>query len=192
MDSAKVFEAFSQRMRSRYIGTPQVLRKDRRRLAVLFASLGFKKGVEIGVRAGDYSLHLLKSIPGLKMTCVDPWTRSGALSQESQNKYYEETCNKLAEYEPQILRMKSMDAIYHVADRSFDFVYIDGDHSFDSCMLDIIHWSRKVRRGGIIAGHDYGNIPEINRAVDAYTIAHQIRPWYITREVCCTYFWENP
>ena len=192
----KIFKAFLQRYQEHHRNVPrsvpQILRKDRRRLVVLFADLGYTNGAEIGVRGGDFSLLLCQGVPNLKMICVDPWARYGGFSQERQDLYWKQTCEKLSKYNPDILRMTSMEAINHVPDRSIDFVCIDGDHGFDSCMLDIIHWSKKVRRGGIVAAHDYGCIPNINNAVDAYTLAHDIRSWYLTREACATAFWVNP
>jgi predicted O-methyltransferase YrrM len=38
---------------------------------------------------------------------------------------------------------------------SFDFVYIDARHDYASALEDIRDWWPKVRRGGILAGHDY-------------------------------------
>ena len=40
-------------------------------------------------------------------------------------------------------------------DGSFDFVYVDARHDYASAMEDIRAWWPKVRRGGILAGHDY-------------------------------------
>jgi predicted O-methyltransferase YrrM len=40
-------------------------------------------------------------------------------------------------------------------DNSLDFVYIDAGHRFDDVVQDIIKWTKKVRKGGIISGHDY-------------------------------------
>lgn len=36
-------------------------------------------------------------------------------------------------------------------------VFIDGDHSYEACRDDIVAWLPKVRRGGILAGHDYSD-----------------------------------
>ena len=88
-----------------------------------------------------------------------------------------------------------MDAARTLPDESLDFVYIDANHDFDHCMEDLIAWSRKVRSGGIVAGHDYdrphrkGVVP----AVDAYTKAHRIQEWFLTdqkREA--SYMWVKP
>jgi hypothetical protein len=74
-------------------------------------------------------------------------------------------------------------------------VYIDANHDFDSVMMDLILWSRKVRSGGIVAGHDYdrSHMKGVVPAVDAYTKAHGIQEWFITdqkREA--SFIWMKP
>jgi hypothetical protein len=84
-----------------------------------------------------------------------------------------------------------MEALPLIPDNSLDFVYIDGRHEFDFVIQDIIGWSAKVRPGGIVAGHDYYNFYQggIILAVDAYTRAHNISLWYITKEEQPSFFW---
>jgi len=45
-------------------------------------------------------------------------------------------------------------------------------------------WSRKVKVGGIISGHDYylpkKTQPKVGNAVDDYTKIHKIQPVYLT------------
>ena len=100
----------------------------------------------------------------------------------------------LEPYNVTFLRKTSMDAVKLIDDESLDFVYIDGNHKFDFVMEDIIHWSRKVRSGGIVACHDfhYGSNVEVVEAVNAYTRANHIDPWYVTKENQPTAYWVKP
>lgn len=84
-----------------------------------------------------------------------------------------------------------MDAVGQFKDGSLDFVYIDGDHSFENCILDILHWTKKVRPNGVVAVHDYHPYVglDVMLAVDAYTRANHIDPWYVTREMEPTAYW---
>jgi hypothetical protein len=76
--------------------------------------------------------------------------------------------------------MGSLEAVRHFDDNYLDFVYLDGAHDFDSAMLDIIHWSRKVRPGGIVAGHDWDRKEcRVAEAVLGYTLAYRIDPWFV-------------
>ena len=40
---------------------------------------------------------------------------------------------------------------------SIDLIFIDGDHSYEACKADIEAWSPFVKRGGVIAFHDFGS-----------------------------------
>lgn len=53
-----------------------------------------------------------------------------------------------------ILQMNSDSASAIIADESLDFVFIDADHSYRQTQLDIKNFLPKVRKGGILAGHD--------------------------------------
>ncbi|NLE59864.1 MAG: class I SAM-dependent methyltransferase, partial [Planctomycetes bacterium] len=101
---------------------------------------------------------------------------------------------KLAGYDVEFLHMKSLAAALTVPDGSLDFVYIDGDHRFDAIMLDLILWSRKVRPGGIVAGHDFFEFYKagVTTAVRAYTQAHGITQWYVTKEKEASFLWVQP
>ena len=52
-------------------------------------------------------------------------------------------------------------------EKGVDFVFIDAAHDYVSVQNDINAWLPKVKYGGVLAGHDYGN-PEtqVKRAVD--------------------------
>lgn len=55
----------------------------------------------------------------------------------------------------QDMKMTSMEAVKKFEDESLDFVFIDGSHEYEDIKDDIISWLPKVKRGGILAGHDY-------------------------------------
>lgn len=47
-----------------------------------------------------------------------------------------------------------------------DFVFIDGDHSYAACRADIAAWTPYVKRGGVIAFHDFGSRADgVTRAI---------------------------
>ena len=54
-----------------------------------------------------------------------------------------------------IHRGYSLDVVNNFPDEYFDFVYIDADHTFDGCYHDICSWYPKVKKGGVISGHDF-------------------------------------
>jgi len=169
---------------------PYVVRRGRDFLAKLLAENGFNKGVEVGVRDGNYSAELCKANPNIELYCIDPWVKYGRYSQESQDIHYENARSKLVSYNVTLIRNYSTKAVAEFPYRTLDFVFIDGNHTFDHCMQDLIMWGRRVRRGGIISVHDYSSIPgDVGTAVNAYTHGHRIDPWYMTREINSTAFW---
>ena len=49
---------------------------------------------------------------------------------------------------------------------TIDFVFIDGDHSYEACKADILAWVPFVKRGGVIAFHDFGSRADgVTRAI---------------------------
>jgi predicted O-methyltransferase YrrM len=66
----------------------------------------------------------------------------------------------------QIVQEDSKTAHRHFPDGFFDFIFIDAAHSYERVRDDIINYYSKVRKGGILAGHDYAHSDSVRRAVD--------------------------
>jgi predicted O-methyltransferase YrrM len=64
------------------------------------------------------------------------------------------------------IRMTSVEASGIYDDESLDFVFIDAAHDYTSVKIDIRNWLPKVRKGGVLSGHDYSWWPEVKQAVD--------------------------
>ena len=140
-------------------------------LAKHFKELGFKIGAEVGVAEGTYSFILCQEIPNLELYCVDMWDTMTGVFHDHRYRQSERVRKLLSPYKATLIKKFSLDAIDDFGDNFFDFVYIDAGHRFDEVMQDIIKWTKKVRKGGIVSGHDYQS-PQISLAVDAYTKAH--------------------
>jgi glycosyltransferase involved in cell wall biosynthesis len=158
-------------------------------ISKLIGLMGLKKGAEVGVSRGEHSEVMLQNIPGCELLCVDSW------DGEYWGKHYEDAQKRLAPYNATLIRKPSLEAARDVPLLSLDFVYIDASHDVDNVMLDLIVWSRRVKQGGIVAGHDYdhphrrGVIP----AVNTYTGWHGITEWFLTdqkREA--SFIWMKP
>jgi len=145
-------------------------------------------GAEIGVESGIFSEELIET--GLFKTfyAIDPWPEfingvhlldGSSLRMENKAETYNEALNRLLKYdECTILRDESKHASDRFLDESFDFVFIDGDHTYDGVLADLNHWWPKIKRGGILSGHDYidrtmilgdiKSIIEVKSAVDYF------------------------
>jgi len=153
-------------------------------LPLVYKELDYKVGAEIGTRKGHYAKIMCTNHPELKLFCVDPWIAFARNSQERIDAHFEEAKKNLDPYNVVLVRKKSMDALSIFEDESLDFVYIDALHSFNAVVLDIVSWQKKVKIGGIVAGHDYFNFYQsgVVKAVDAFMAANNINPWYVSRQ----------
>ena len=157
-------------------------------MAVLFNELGFQVGVEVGVAEGLYSEVLCRANPGVKLYCVDAWQRYADYSDYTSNdvlgNFHEMAKARLAPYDCTLVHKFSMDAVWDFEPESLDFVYIDGNHSLKYVIEDITEWSKRVRPGGVVSGHDFrksttGHAAHVVQAVQAYTDAYRVWPWFI-------------
>lgn len=170
----------------------------REKLAILAGEWGLKRVVEVGVAEGIYSKTLCLHIQNIELFCVDLWDTYYRDDHKLKNKEQQERCLKLAHekldpYGAKFIRKPSVEAATLFEDEELDFVYIDGDHAFDFVMQDLIVWSKKVRRGGIVAGHDYYRFrgAGVVDAVNAFTQAHQIHEWFVDDQRETSFFWAN-
>jgi hypothetical protein len=165
---------------------------NRNNLAELFHELGFTKGAEVGVETGAYSQVLCEANPDLELFCVDPYS-PGAYEPDINGidyrmdhfeKMYTRAKETLADYNANVIRKTSLDASRNFEDNSLDFVYIDGNHSFVNVAIDIHEWSKKVRPGGIVSGHDFAFFSSkkqnhVKYVVLTYTKAYGIKPFFV-------------
>lgn len=136
-------------------------------VADIILERSYEKIVEIGVWEG-WMVHGVLSSPANKIIkeywAVDQWTilsdpdwRSWTeITQEEWDRKYFITCQLMCQF-PQlkVVRMPSVKVATMFSESYFDFVYIDGDHRYDAVKSDIEAWLPLIKRGGMIAGHDY-------------------------------------
>lgn len=163
---------------------------NRETLAELFGELGFKVGAEIGTEQGMYAEVLCRFNPEVKLFCIDPWqTYQGYrehVTQTKLNDFYEITKNRLARYNFELIRKFSIDAAKDFPDNYLDFVYIDANHEYRHVVDDLSEWTPKVRKGGIVSGHDFirrknndKQLMHVVHAVIGYTESYFIKPWFV-------------
>jgi hypothetical protein len=176
-------------------------------LPQFFVDMGYKVGAEIGTSKGVFAEAICKA--GMKLYCVDPYLAYEDYypgDMEPFNKLEAEARKRLAPYDVTFIKKMAIDAVNDIPDESLDFVYIDGNHEFKYVAEDLWDWSKKVRKGGCISGHDYffcrprvtDNI-HTKYVVDAFTSCMNIRQWYVIgrkdrvegekRESVRSFFW---
>ena len=158
----------------------------------LFTDMGFKTGVEVGVFKGEFSGRLCEA--GLKVSGIDPYLVYSAYphprGQRRVDFIYDHAIRVLDQYikngQYELIRQKSMNVVENFKDESLDFVYIDGMHTFRYIAEDLFEWTKKVRKGGIVSGHDYVHAPKekwtaihVKHVLDAYISCFGIETYYI-------------
>jgi len=157
-------------------------------LARLFSELGCNIGAEMGVEQGLYSEVLCQSNPQIELFSIDAWTAYQGyrehVSQDKLDGFLEITKNRLKPYHATVIKGFSMDVVKQFRDDSLDFVYIDGNHEYQQTVNDVAEWQKKVKSGGIVAGHDYilkkgRSLMHVPYAVNGYCNSYDIYPLFI-------------
>lgn len=156
------------------------------RVLEMFRECDFKVGAEIGTDTGLYAREICEKVPGVKLFCIDPWlayTEADVVKdQDTADQLYQDTIKRLSPYDCEILRKTSMEAVKDFQDNSLDFVFIDGNHEYSFVLEDIQEWTKKVKPGGIVYGHDYTPSTEkkygIIEAIQKYTKDNDLE-WFV-------------
>lgn len=131
-------------------------------------------GVEIGVLEGKNARNMLQVLNIKKLYLVDPVCK------------YEGK-----EFKDKIIwvKKKSSDAVSDIPD-NLDFVYIDGNHVYDFVKQDVENYWPKIKKGGVLSGHDYytdyhrfGVTPAVDEFVKKNNLKLQTKTpdWWIVK-----------
>jgi hypothetical protein len=172
--------------------------KHRNEIPPLLRRLGLNRRVcEIGVRRGHNLDVIVRGSNPEEFVGIDSWVDDDVssrndvgYSQSQQDAFETEVRRKFARYGDagKIIRSCSFEAAEHFPDEYFDYVYIDADHSYEAVKRDLADWYPKVRKGGILAGHDYVERESprvqygVKRAVDEFVSERHLRYFTTTPE----------
>lgn len=148
-------------------------------------------GVEVGVERAIFSEVICKTNPGIVLYGVDPLKAyKGYREHVTQNKldgFAQEIKERMKDFDFTLIRKFSMDAVTSFADESLDFVYIDANHDYQHAREDMTAWAKKVKKGGIVSGHDYirrkgqAHLFAVVDAVNDYVKENNIKELFIFR-----------
>ena len=100
--------------------------------------------MEIGVACGPIGRFLLTRFPELVYDGVDPTIVDEVYHQ------YRDLMDRAT-----LHRNLSEEVIDLFGDQTIDLVFVDGPHTYKNVRQDMEMWGPKVRRGGILSGHDF-------------------------------------
>jgi len=147
-------------------------------------------GAEIGVWKGEHAWAMLNQLDIKKLYLIDPYqayegyTGLGLQSPQEilMSEMFAKKLLKDEGHEDQIewIAKFSKDAVKDVKE-DLDFVYIDGNHEYKYVFDDISRWSKKVKTGGLVGGHDYNIVrgkayaDGVIRAINTYCDENKIK-----------------
>ena len=152
--------------------------------------------VEIGVQKAEFSEQFLSLWNGKMYHMVDPWKHYSDsnyvdhcnVGQAEQDQVFMEAKNRMSKYSHRInfIRLTSLEAVNEFDENSLDFAYLDGRHDYYNVMMDMMAWWPKVKKGGIMAGHDFDSenliaaVLEFSRKMDlpVFRNGDAIPSWY--------------
>jgi hypothetical protein len=85
----------------------------------------------------------------------------------------------------------SEEAVHRFYDGSLDLVYLDAEHTYDGLYGDINLWWPKIKKGGILAGHDIfapEHVGVTNALTDIFACPHKI----LSGSSYYSSFWQRP
>lgn len=137
----------------------------------LVADRGYKNIVEVGTAYAGNVYHLLSTVKVDKLVCIDPYifypAMPGFTCQKEYDTLHQFASNRLAPWpQAEIWRMTSKEAIEKL--NSVDIVFLDGSHDYEDVAWECEHYSKIVRPGGVLSGHDYNIFEGVNKAVDEF------------------------
>jgi predicted O-methyltransferase YrrM len=133
-----------------------------------------RRGVEVGIAEGLHCAWILEEVPHVtRLYGVDPhkeWINHEYCG-DPNNKPQKvqdiraDKCAGMTNERFTYIRAESPGAADFFEDGALDFVFIDAQHHYQGVKADIEAWTPKVRKGGIIAGHDIDH-EGVKRAVE--------------------------
>lgn len=117
---------------------------------------------EVGVERGFNAAEMVQQMNINKLYVIDdylPYTDylGGFCPPEIQDEVYKTMFKNLSPHLDKIvfITKSSVFASTLFVDEFFDFIYIDGNHNYDSVIEDMQAWFPKVKKGGVLGGHDF-------------------------------------
>jgi hypothetical protein len=159
--------------------------------------------IEIGVYDGFFAQKIYEILNPTKLYLVDPWevssdkntdqkTYSGPLSHlntaYSTNNEYLKVSQLFKQHiiDEKIILKKgfSYDVVNDFSDQYFDFIYIDATHIYECVKADLNMYFPKLKKTGLICGHDYINHPSFSviPAVDEFVKQNNSRIIFLSNE----------
>lgn len=132
--------------------------------------------VEIGVAEGRNARVLISQPAITKLYLIDNWSHleqagDGGHPQSWHENNYDETLVRIKPWVEKAVVLKGLSGrmLREIPDDSLIFAYIDCDHSYMGFLSDLAGVVIKVKKGGVVAGHDVLN--------PSYGVGRALKDW---------------
>lgn len=133
--------------------------------------------VELGVWFGQSlcyaGVEIINSGKNIKLYGVDSFLRGDQPSPDAEEdpERYSEALRFTDPVKDVVTILKgNTHKVYEqFPDESIDFLFIDANHTYEDVMKDLQYWYPKIKKGGLVCGHDYEHPwPGLIKAVDEF------------------------
>ena len=143
---------------------------------------------EIGVDTGEFSELILRYTNPKKLHLIDIWD-SPRYNQDKKRIVEKKYKDQIISGKLEINLGYSTKVASQFEDGYFDWLYIDTDHSYGTTRDELKLYAPKLKKGGVIAGHDYevGHWNSLAKfgvieAVHEFCVLHNWEFIYLTME----------
>jgi len=157
-------------------------------LIKIIAENDYNSFLEVGVWQGDNLIPIAKHFPKVKCYGVDPYSGDSfdnyykgeimaLVDAGYYNNLYQNIIDKTSKLKNvEVIRATSAQSAVKFENESLDLVFIDARHDYQSCKNDILTWLPKVKKGGVLSGHNYeltfyGVIEAVNEIIGYDNVA---------------------
>jgi hypothetical protein len=156
------------------------------------------KIAELGIFKGEFSKIILEKLLPSEFFLVDLFPEemySGDKDGKNivlanLNEMYDQIVEEFNQFEHvKVIKSYTSDFLNSLEDGYLDAVYIDADHSYEAVRADLNLSYKKVKKGGIIMGHDYTNhmFPGVVKSVNEFCGNFDLKISFLTEDGCPTY-----
>jgi len=156
----------------------------------------FTRFVEIGVYSGASCAFMARQLvergSPFELYAVDLWDKVNAetdYERQIETPIWNEFIDRLRRQglfdHVRILQKESAQAAAHFEDESVDFAFIDANHAKPHVLADCAAWLPKIKIGGMLSGHDYGEPCGVKEAID------ELFPGQISLMGTCWYLFKK-
>lgn len=151
--------------------------KDKNELYSLFPKNGV--GAELGVCQGDNAVMLYKHTQPSSLYLVDIWIKDELTYKNCPpHLYYDDWMQMVSEKLPHpnvhLVRQDTLKWLDSLPDNFLDWVYIDSFHQYHHVNEEYKRAIKKVKRGGVISGHDFFCHPKAWRTGVIRAVLNQV------------------